>query len=193
MTTFLPTVLLIFITFITMFFHPFYFEAIVSVNLTVMLVMTTIFTATMDKLPSTAYIKMIDLWLIFGQFVPFIEVLLQTIMESYRERDMEGNRVINHHGRERKVSVSPPPTNINLQPPVSPSSTGVSVESTVSVIKVTHTTTIISMYQVQPREVNEAFVEPETSQGEMMADDEIKVIRIIKFIGEENSYKVSKT
>ena len=61
MTTFLPTVLLIFITFITMFFHPFYFEAIVSVNLTVMLVMTTIFTATMDKLPSTAYIKMIDL------------------------------------------------------------------------------------------------------------------------------------
>ena len=67
MTTFLPTVLLIFITFITMFFHEFYFEAIVTVNLTVMLVMTTIFTATMDKLPSTAYIKMVDLWLLFGQ------------------------------------------------------------------------------------------------------------------------------
>ena len=47
------------------------------------------------------------------------------------------------------------------------------------------------MYQVQPREVNEAFEEPETSQGEMMADDEIKVIRIIKYIGKENSRKVS--
>ena len=42
-----------------------------TVNLTTMLVMTTIFIAVMDKLPSTAYIKMIDIWLIFGQLIPF--------------------------------------------------------------------------------------------------------------------------
>ena len=110
-----------------------------------MLVMTTIFTATMEKLPSTAYIKMIDLWLLFGQVIPFIEVLLQTIMESYRERDADGNRIINHHGRERVVSVSPPPTSPSLMVPVSPSLTN--LDTSVSPVEVTHTVCIISMYQ----------------------------------------------
>ena len=44
-------------------------------NLTTMLVMTTIFTNLMDKLPPTAYVKMIDIWLIGGQLIPFIEVV----------------------------------------------------------------------------------------------------------------------
>ena len=146
-----------------------------------MLVMTTIFTATMDKLPSTAYIKMVDLWLLFGQVVPFIEVLLQTIMESYRERDADGNRVINHHGRERVVSVSPPPTSPSLMVPVSPSPTN--VDTSVSPVEVTHSVCIISMYQVIQGVVTEAFVESPTSQGEVIADDDVQVIRVIKYIG----------
>ena len=156
-----------------------------TVNLTVMLVMTTIFTATMDKLPSTAYIKMVDLWLLFGQLVPFIEVLLQTIMESYRERDADGNRVINHHGRERVVSVSPPPTSPSLMVAVSPSPTN--VDTSVSPVEVTHTVCIISMYQVIQGVVTEAFVESPTSQGDIIADDDVQVIRVIKFIGKLNS------
>ena len=43
LTTYLPTVLLILITYATTFFKPFYFEAALTVNLTVMLVMTTLF------------------------------------------------------------------------------------------------------------------------------------------------------
>ena len=143
MTTFLPSVLLIFIVFITTFFNSFYFEAVVTVNLTVMLVMTTIFTATMDKLPSTAYIKMIDLWLLFGQLVPFVEVLLVTMMERYRERDSNGNRIINHHGRERKVSVSPAPDTVTVSCNVTkvsvvPALDISAVESNVSPVEVTH-------------------------------------------------------
>ena len=46
-----------------------------------MLVMTTIFTNLMDKLPPTAYVKMIDIWLIGGQLIPFIEVVFLTIIE----------------------------------------------------------------------------------------------------------------
>ena len=41
-----------------------------------MLVMTTIFTSVMEKLPLTSYPKMIDFWLIFCQLVPFAEVFL---------------------------------------------------------------------------------------------------------------------
>ena len=76
MSTFLPSLLLLMITFATTFFKPFFFEAALTVNLTNMLVMTTIFISVMEKLPTTSYPKMIDIWLIFCQLVPFSEVVL---------------------------------------------------------------------------------------------------------------------
>ena len=74
MSTYLPSILLLMITFATTFFKPFFFEAALTVNLTNMLVMTTIFISVMEKLPLTSYPKMIDYWLIFCQLVPFSEV-----------------------------------------------------------------------------------------------------------------------
>ena len=74
MTTYFPSLLLMMITFATTFFKPYFFEAALTVNLTNMLVMTTIFTSVMEKLPLTSYPKMIDFWLIFCQLVPFAEV-----------------------------------------------------------------------------------------------------------------------
>ena len=82
MTTYFTSILLIAITFATTFFKTFFFEAALSVNLTTMLVMTTIFISVMEKLPLTSYPKMIDFWLIFCQLVPFAEVIL-TISPVY--------------------------------------------------------------------------------------------------------------
>ena len=90
MTTYLPSVLLILITYSTTFFKPYFFEAALSVNLTTMLVMTTIFMTVMQMLPATAYVKMIDIFLIFGQLYPFSEVVLLTLMEYKREGDGSG-------------------------------------------------------------------------------------------------------
>ena len=90
MTTYLPSVLLMLITWATTFFKPYFFEAALSVNLTTMLVMTTIFISVMQMLPATAYVKMVDIWLIFGQLVPFSEVALLTAMEYIREGDGSG-------------------------------------------------------------------------------------------------------
>ena len=75
MTTYLPSFLLMMITYATTFFKPVYFEAALTVNLTNMLVMTTIFISVMERLPTTSYLKMIDYWLIFCQLVPFTEVI----------------------------------------------------------------------------------------------------------------------
>lgn len=108
LTTYMPSLLLILTTYATTFFKPFYFEAAVTVNLTTMLVMTTIFTGLMDKLPPTAYVKMIDIWLIGGQLIPFVEVVLLTIIEMLREGDGSGVQTLNHHGQERLVQVNPP-------------------------------------------------------------------------------------
>ena len=111
LTTYMPSLLLILTTYATTFFKPFYFEAAVTVNLTTMLVMTTIFTNIMDKLPPTAYVKMIDVWLIGGQLIPFVEVVLLTVIENLRDGDGSGMMTLNHHGQERKVQVdSRPPT-----------------------------------------------------------------------------------
>ena len=89
MTTFFPTILLTAITYATTFFKPFFFEAALSVNLTTMLVMTTIFISKMEGLPPTSDIKMIDIWLILCQLVPFAQVVLLTIKEYLREEEKE--------------------------------------------------------------------------------------------------------
>ena len=89
MTTYFPTLLLTAITFATTFFKPFFFEEALSVNLTTMLVMTTIFISKMESLPPTSDIKMIDIWLILCQIYPFVEVVLLTAMEYQREEDIE--------------------------------------------------------------------------------------------------------
>merc|ERR1711953_867468 len=87
MTTYFPSLLLMMITFATTFFKPFFFEAALSVNLTTMLVMTTIFISKMESLPLTSDIKMIDIWLILCQLVPFAQVVLLTAMEYLREEE----------------------------------------------------------------------------------------------------------
>ena len=69
MTTYFPSLLLMMITYATTFFKPFFFEAALSVNLTTMLVMTTIFISKLEGLPPTSDIKMIDIWLVLCQMV----------------------------------------------------------------------------------------------------------------------------
>ena len=81
LTTFLPTILLLLITFTSILFDKKLFGDSLAVNLTIMLVMTTIFTSKIEELPSTSDTKLIDIWLIGCLLVPFTEVVLRTIME----------------------------------------------------------------------------------------------------------------
>ena len=69
----------------------------------------------MEKLPATSYVRMVDIWLIFVQLMPFIEVLylctcplcknvfekvtLTTVAELYND----GDNTVNHHGFARQV------------------------------------------------------------------------------------------
>ena len=76
----------------------FIFEAVVTVNLTALLVLVTLFISVSQSLPQTAYVKMVDVWLIFAQVVPFIEVLVHTWIDMMRTEGEEG-REVNHHGK----------------------------------------------------------------------------------------------
>ena len=103
MTIYLPTVLILMIVYVTNFFKDFFFEAVVTVNLTCLLVLTTIFISVSQSLPPTAYIKMVDIWLIFAQMVPFIEVILYSWIDYHR---IDEDREINHHGMSINVEES---------------------------------------------------------------------------------------
>ena len=84
MTIYMPTVLLNIIGHSTNYIQTSYFEAIVTVNLTVMLVLTSMFISVVAGLPVTSYIKMIDIWLLFNLTIPFIDVLLTSIIDNMR-------------------------------------------------------------------------------------------------------------
>ena len=81
LTTYLPTILLLIISFVTIFFDEHLFGDAIAVNLTIMLVMTTIFTSKIEELPPTSDMKMIDIWLISCLVIPFLEVILRTTIE----------------------------------------------------------------------------------------------------------------
>merc|ERR1712098_449521 len=69
----------------TNLFKEFFFEAVITVNLTSMLVLTTIFIDVSNNLPQTSYMKMIDVWLLFNLILPFLVVLIHTRMDTLRQ------------------------------------------------------------------------------------------------------------
>ena len=117
MTTYFPSLLLTAITFATTFFKPFFFEAALSVNLTTMLVMTTIFISKMEGLPPTSDIKMIDIWLVLCQMVPFAEVVLLTAME-YHRKDKTEEKTKKRRKKKSKKNKPSQPLLINIVPEV---------------------------------------------------------------------------
>ena len=76
MTTYIPTVLLVIISYATSFYHRDLFETVIAVNLTCMLVLATMFLSVIDSLPTTSYVKMVEVWLIYTLLIPFKEVLI---------------------------------------------------------------------------------------------------------------------
>ena len=92
LTSYLPSILILSIVYATNFFKPFFFESVISTNLTSQLVLTTLFISVSQSLPPTAYVKMIDLWLIFAQLIPFLEVVhLYIIYIFYKSYMLEGS------------------------------------------------------------------------------------------------------
>ena len=100
LTTIIPSLILLLTSHSTNFFKDFFFEAVVTVNLTVMLVLTTMFISVSSNLPTTSYVKMIDIWLLGSLLLPFLEVILHTYMDVLRN---DYNREINHHGKTKKI------------------------------------------------------------------------------------------
>ena len=83
-STFGPTLTLLMIAEVTLFISESHFEATIMLAITSMLVMYTLYQSASSSLPKTAYVKMIDFWLIFNLLIPFVEIILHTYMDTLR-------------------------------------------------------------------------------------------------------------
>jgi len=80
-TTFIPTFCLMIVCQSTLYFNAEHFKTTSGVAVTTMLVMYTLYQAVSHKLPPTSYIKMIDVWLIFGLILPFCVFFLLVLID----------------------------------------------------------------------------------------------------------------
>jgi hypothetical protein len=75
--TFIPTCTLLIIAEITLFFDEDKTEVAIGLSLTIMLVMYTMYQSISDSLIKTAYLKMIDYWLLFCLLMPFVIFMIE--------------------------------------------------------------------------------------------------------------------
>ena len=89
--TFIPTMILNIIGHMSNYYKESNFVGLMTLNVTVTLVLTTMFLSISTNLPPTAYIKMIDVWLLFNLLKPFIDIIVNTYIENLRDQSDVGN------------------------------------------------------------------------------------------------------
>jgi hypothetical protein len=85
-STYLPTCCLIIIAEMTLIIDKSHFEATIMVALTAMLVMYTLYQSVANTLPQTAYLKMIDIWLLAGLILPFFVIMVLIAVDSVEDQ-----------------------------------------------------------------------------------------------------------
>ena len=99
--TFVPTMLLMIVTELTLYVDEKHFEATIMVHLTTMLVMYTLYQGVSDNMPKTANLKFIDIWLLYGLIVPFVTFVIEAILRLLSTYDDEN--ASKHNENERST------------------------------------------------------------------------------------------
>ncbi|XP_066964559.1 LOW QUALITY PROTEIN: uncharacterized protein [Macrobrachium rosenbergii] len=83
--TYVPTTLLMTITYFTFFFPLEDFTNRIMVSLTALLVLAALFLQTNQAMPRTAYLKLVDVWFVFCIAMDFIIVVILVVINYLRE------------------------------------------------------------------------------------------------------------
>ena len=83
--TYLPTVCILLMAVITLYIDESHFDATIMVALTAMLVLYTLFQSISSNMPPTAYLKFLDVWLIFCLIMPFLIFVIEVSWELFKE------------------------------------------------------------------------------------------------------------
>ncbi len=104
--TFFPTLCLLAITELTLFIDKSHFEATIMVALTSMLCMYTLYQSVATTLPQTAYLKMIDVWLLGCLTIPCFVFCILIVIDVEVSQGRVNNRVVSI-GTEMKTLMIP--------------------------------------------------------------------------------------
>ena len=103
--TYFPTTCLMIIVETTLFIDDSNFATNVMVSLTTLLVMYTLFQSISDNLPKTAYLKLIDMWLLFSLILPFIIFITHIVWELEKTK------------RNKEIALKRPNSFLEIQRP----------------------------------------------------------------------------
>ncbi len=99
----------LFIAEVTLFFNKQDLDLAIGLSLTIMLVMYTMYQSISQSLPQTAYLKFIDVWLMFCLLVPFLVFVVQVFLklEFHSKNEIIPSKGGNQERtRKRKENVS---------------------------------------------------------------------------------------
>ena len=87
LVTYLPTILMNIINQATNYFvGDEFFGDVIAVNITCMMVLSSIYIAVSGSLPATSSIKYVEIWLLFSLIYPFFVVLINTFIHVERNK-----------------------------------------------------------------------------------------------------------
>ena len=104
--TYLPTLTLLIIAELTLFFNESHLQVALGFSLTIMLVMYTMYQGASHSLPKTAFLMFIDYWLIFCIIVPFVVFLIEIAWEFDHTKKVErASKILSHKRTEGKIRI----------------------------------------------------------------------------------------
>nr|XP_027227685.1 glutamate-gated chloride channel-like [Penaeus vannamei] len=89
----LPSVMLVILCYVTLYFDINDFNDRIMVSLTSLLVLVTFFTDTSQKIPRTSYLKLIDVWFVCLMFEDFFVILSIVYIEYVHRKTLSGSFV----------------------------------------------------------------------------------------------------
>ncbi|XP_076050329.1 uncharacterized protein LOC143030934 [Oratosquilla oratoria] len=103
-STFIPTTLLIVINLLTFRYRLDDFQNRIMVSLTVLLVLSSLFSQVSASVPKTSYVKLIDLWFLLAIVYVFLNLIFLILIEHKRNLSHQPEL---QHGRSNIVKVMP--------------------------------------------------------------------------------------
>ena len=88
-TIYFPITLVLIVAMITLFIDQSHFEATIMVNLTAMLVLYTLYQSISENVPKTAYLKLLDYWVIYAMLIIFIVFVIEVLWELMDQNQTE--------------------------------------------------------------------------------------------------------
>ena len=98
LNTYLPTLILTIINQLSNYFIvPEMFEAVITINATILMTLASLFISVFDSLPNTVYIKYIHIWMLVTFVYPFIIILIHTCTHVLSKKgEMNKIKMVNY-------------------------------------------------------------------------------------------------